>query len=94
MADAQAGANLFVNQMNSSNDRIAVVSFSGSSPSTIDTKVNQGLTTNATLLAKAINNLAPTSSTGTRDGLYQSIALLKADNEPTRTRKQCGRSFS
>ena len=76
MKDAQAGAVLFANQMNSSSDRLAVVSFSGLSPN-IDTKVNQALTTNITLVTNAINSLSPTSATGTRDGLYQAITLLK-----------------
>jgi PKD repeat protein len=78
IANAKTGALLFADMMNSSSDRLAVVSYSGTKPN-IDTTVNQGLTTNLALVKAAINGLNPTSSTGTRDGLYQSIQLLKSN---------------
>jgi len=80
MQDAQTGAKLFVTFMNSSNDRVAVVSFSGNN--NVDTTINAPLTTSAVTLNTAINGLSPTSSTGTRDGLYQSILLLKNNPNP------------
>src|SRR5208283_1086554 len=82
MKDAQTGAKTFVTMMNSSNDRIAVVSFSGDSNNkyNVDTTINSPLTTNAAAINAAITSLSPTSATGTRDGLYQSIALL--NNNP------------
>ncbi|MGA9087421.1 MAG: Ig-like domain-containing protein [Methanoregula sp.] len=84
MKDAQTGAKTFVTMMNSSNDRIAVVSFSGDSNNNnnVDTTINSPLTTNAAAINAAITSLSPTSATGTRDGLYQSIALLNNNPNP------------
>ena len=83
LQNAQAGATSFVTQINSSNDRIAVVSFSGDdSGQNIDTTVNAQLTTNSATINNAINNLKANGATGTRDGLYQSIALLNSNPNP------------
>jgi PKD repeat protein len=75
LANAKIGATSFVNLINESNDRTALVSFSGNPP-TIDTTFDQNLTTNANSTISAISNLQATSSTGTRDGLYKAIMEL------------------
>ncbi|MGD0079438.1 MAG: PKD domain-containing protein [Methanoregula sp.] len=83
LSNAQTGAKNFVSMINASNDRIAVVSFSGDdSGQNIDTTVNSPLTTNSVTLNTAINNLKANGATGTRDGLYQSIALLNSNPNP------------
>ena len=48
----------------------------------VDTTINSPLTTNAAAINAAITSLSPTSATGTRDGLYQSIALLNNNPNP------------
>jgi len=81
LANAQAGAKTFVSMMNASNDRIAVVSFAGNGEN-IDTTVNSPLTTNAVSINNAIGSLKASGNTGTRDGLYQAIALLNNNPNP------------
>jgi hypothetical protein len=83
MQDAQIGGKLFVTLVNASDDRTAVVSFSGDSSNyNVDTTVNAALTNYAVTLDNAINGMTPTSATGTRDGLYQAIMLLKNNPNP------------
>jgi hypothetical protein len=78
LANAQTAAEKFGVLMNASNDRIAVVSFAGNN-NNIDTTVNQILTTNHAAVNTSITNLVASGNTGTLDGLYQSISLLKAN---------------
>jgi PKD repeat protein len=81
MVDAKNGATNFVSLINASNDRVAVVSFSGNPP-TIDTTFNQNLTSNFNNVKTAISKLQATDQTGTRDGLYKSIMELNQSPNP------------
>ncbi|MGB7807317.1 MAG: Ig-like domain-containing protein [Methanoregula sp.] len=81
MQNAQAGAETFGALLNRTNDRLAIVSFSGVDGSganqyNIDTTVGS-LTTNHVTINNTISGLVANGGTGTRDGIYQSITLLK-----------------
>jgi PKD repeat protein len=81
--NAQAGGAQFISLVNASNDRIALVSFSGyDSGANIDTTINQNLTNNFIAVNKSLYTLSPNGATGTRDGIYQSIAYLNANPNP------------
>lgn len=71
MAAAKAAANDFVDQMNSTNDRVALVSFA------FDATLDQGLTSDPDEIEGAINGLSAEGATNMRMAYYTAIKYLK-----------------
>ncbi|MCL4547533.1 MAG: VWA domain-containing protein [Bacteroidetes bacterium] len=72
LSDAKTAANSFVDNMQS-NDKGAVISFDNT------ITVNQGFTTDKTVLKTAINNLVSGSTTAIYDAIYQAVDLTKVE---------------
>jgi len=76
MAAAQAAANDFVDQMDTSRDRVALVSFA------FDATLDQGLTSDPDEIKRAINKLSPDGATNMRMAYYTAIKYLKENGRP------------
>jgi len=70
MKAAQKAANNFVAQMNSTRDRVALVSFAS------DARLDTPLTNDKAILESKINSLTPTGATNMRQGFYEAISNL------------------
>ena len=75
---AKSAAKTFVGLMNSGTDRVALVSFSGSTGYP-ETRTDISLTTSYSSVNSTIDSLVASGATETRDGLKQAIDLLIAN---------------
>ncbi len=76
MAAAQAAANDFVDQMDTSRDRVALVSFA------FDATLDQNLTDDPSKIKGAINGLSADGATNMRLAYYTAIRYLKENGRP------------
>ncbi len=76
MAAAKAAANDFVDQMNSTNDRVGLVSFAS------DARLDASLTNDKVILESKIDGLTPTGATNMRQAFYKAISHLRDNGRP------------
>jgi hypothetical protein len=81
ISSAQTAAKTFVDQMNPSRDRIAVVSYAGYTSGT-QTRVDIPLTTDFSNVKTAINSLTAQGATETREAIKQAIEVINANPNP------------
>lgn len=81
ISSAQDAAKTFVSKMDSSKDRIGVVSFAGYTTGT-ETRPDVTLTYDYSTVDDKINTLSPNGATETRDGLKQAIDMFVAHPNP------------
>lgn len=73
---AKAAANDFVDQMNSTNDRVGLVSFAS------DARLDASLTNDKVTLESKIDDLTPTGATNMRQAFYKAISHLRDNGRP------------
>ena len=76
MEAAQDAANNFVAQMNSTRDRVGLVSFAS------DARLDAPLTNDKATLESKIDSLTPTGATNMRQGFYEAISHLRDNGRP------------